>query len=153
VSPRVIRDALQKVWGDGRTVLVTGGSPTGADRVAEMLWRRWGGQVERRTGGWRLHGGVADVCLGFVRDGSGSRVAQLTAHGGVPVFAHNPGHGRGRVEAQQAVTEARDAVDRLYEHRAATQNEARAERRDTAAHDHTGERATGDGDEGRGESW
>lgn len=169
VSPRVIREALRKVWGDGRTVLVTGGSPSGADRVAAMMWRRWGGQVERHGGGWRLHGGVADVCLSFVRDGSGSAIAQLTEHGGIPVVNHNrtqhQPHDRRDDRPGQAVTAARDAVDRLCEQRTATPDSAEAGQRcngasGRAAGDHAEGSARGEddsaggiGDEGWGASW
>lgn len=168
-SPRVIREALRKVWGDGRTVLVTGGSPSGADRVAAMMWRRWGGQVERRGGGWRLHDGVADACLSFVRDGSGSAIAQLTEHGGIPVVTHNSAQHqpRGRRDRRpgQAVSAARDAVNRLYEQRTTTRDSADTDQRcngasGRAAGDHAEGSARGEDDsadglggEGRGASW
>ena len=45
VNAAIIRDALLSVWGDGDVVLVSGTCPRGADRIAEMFWTRWGGQV------------------------------------------------------------------------------------------------------------
>lgn len=45
----VIRDALAAVWGDGARVLVSGGCPRGGTRIAEGIWSRWGGRVERAT--------------------------------------------------------------------------------------------------------
>lgn len=51
-----IRTALVEQWGDGDAVLVSGACPTGADRIAEMFWTRWGGHVERYPADWTRHG-------------------------------------------------------------------------------------------------
>jgi hypothetical protein len=54
-SPWAVRAALTAAWGDGRGVLVTGSRRTGAERMAERLWRSWGGRVEAHPRGWGLH--------------------------------------------------------------------------------------------------
>ena len=54
-SPWAMRAALEQAWGDGRGVLVTGSRPSGAERMAQRLWRAWGGQVEAHPHGWGLH--------------------------------------------------------------------------------------------------
>ncbi|WP_445185132.1 hypothetical protein ACTXG6_43510 [Pseudonocardia sp. Cha107L01] len=54
-SPWAMRGALEQAWGDGRGVLVTGSRPSGAERMAERLWRAWGGRVEAHPRGWGLH--------------------------------------------------------------------------------------------------
>jgi hypothetical protein len=53
----VVHDALSQAWAGGGAVLVTSTRPTVVDRYAELLWRRWGGRVEREAPGWRLHQG------------------------------------------------------------------------------------------------
>jgi len=99
-----IRRALAEQWGDGTAVLVSGGCPRGGDRIAEMIWRGWGGRVERHPADWRAHGrgagfrrngemvaAGADVCLAFIRDGSrgATHTAQLAHEAGIPVQAHD----------------------------------------------------------------
>jgi hypothetical protein len=54
-SPFAVRAALAQAWGDGRGVLVTGSRSSGAERMAERLWRAWGGRVEAHPRGWGLH--------------------------------------------------------------------------------------------------
>ena len=54
-SPYAMRTALTQAWGEGHGVLVTGSHPTGAERMAERLWRSWGGRVEAHPRGWGLH--------------------------------------------------------------------------------------------------
>jgi hypothetical protein len=50
-----MRAALAQAWGDGRGVLVTGARRSGAERMAERLWRAWGGRVEAHPRSWALH--------------------------------------------------------------------------------------------------
>jgi len=97
-----IRRALAEQWGDGTAVLVSGACPRGGDRIAEMIWRGWGGRVERHPADWRAHGrgaglrrngemvaAGADVCLAFIRDGSrgATHTARLAHEAGIPVQA------------------------------------------------------------------
>jgi hypothetical protein len=73
VNAAVIRDALLSVWGDGDAVLVSGACPRGADRIAEMFWTRWGGQVERHPADWATYGRAA-----------GFRATRLAEEAGIP---------------------------------------------------------------------
>lgn len=64
-------------------ILISGGCPSGADAIAERVWRSWGLQVEIHPANWRLGRNAgkirnqemvdlgADVCLAFRRAYSG----------------------------------------------------------------------------------
>lgn len=57
----LIRKVLKAVWiwAPPGTLLVSGGCPRGADRLAESAWRALGGEVERHRPRWDLYGDAA----------------------------------------------------------------------------------------------
>ena len=84
---KVIRDALAQWWNEnGRNpdaVLISGACPTGADAIAESLWRQNGLTVERHPADWNRYGNRAgpirnrqmvhsnpDAVVAFIVDGS-----------------------------------------------------------------------------------
>jgi hypothetical protein len=112
-DPELIRRVLAVEFdANPRTVLVVGGNPRGADRIAENYWRYRGGQVELHKADWKRHtrdcpdwhykqqvcklAGLrrnaymvtlgADRCIAFIRNQSpgATHCADLAAKRGIP---------------------------------------------------------------------
>lgn len=83
-SQDTIRMALEEVRrGHHRPVLLHGDCPTGADAMADQIWREWGLPVQTFPADWKKHGRAAgpirnqemvntgpDVCLAFPKGAS-----------------------------------------------------------------------------------
>lgn len=98
-----VEQALVWAWnqlGDA-PILVSGGCRTGADRIAETLWRGWGLPVEIHEADWAQFGRKAgpirnqqmvdlgaDMCLAFIRNGSrgATGTANLANNAGIPTW-------------------------------------------------------------------
>ncbi|MFD8500133.1 DUF2493 domain-containing protein [Amycolatopsis sp. NPDC059657] len=99
----VIRDVLAEMWRRyPGAVLVTGGCPRGADRLAEDCWAHWGGQVERHPADWNLGRAAgflrnqamvdagADHCVAFIHANSrgATHCAASSRAAGIPTTVH-----------------------------------------------------------------
>jgi hypothetical protein len=86
-EPKVIEQALLKAWrrfiSDGRTVLVSGHCPTGADWIAEQVAGHFNWEIELHPADWHRYGKAAgfrrnaemidlgaDLVLAFIRNDS-----------------------------------------------------------------------------------
>ena len=111
-SPLAVRAALAQAWGDGQAVLVTRPRRGPSDRMAERIWRSWGGQVQAHPHRWDVHHGRHEH-----RDQAGRRLGSndLTVSfrgGGNRLVDHHIAAG----DYAAAVTRAQRSVTELREH-------------------------------------
>lgn len=68
-NPATVRSALAQAWGDGQAMLVCRTHRGPSERLAERIWRSWGGQVQPHPDRWDVHLGRHEY-----RDRSGHRL-------------------------------------------------------------------------------
>jgi hypothetical protein len=100
VIGEALSEAIRLVWHDRGVVIVHGGCPTGADRMAHEWAEVFGVAVERHPANWQLNGKRAgfirnqkmvnlgaDMVLAFIKDGSrgASHTAALAEQAGITV--------------------------------------------------------------------
>jgi hypothetical protein len=112
--------ALANAWGDGQAVLVTRPVRGPSDRMAERIWRSWGGQVQPHPHRWDVHHGHHEH-----RDQAGRRVGSNDLNvsfrgGGTRLVDHHVAAGDYAV----AVDRARRSVAELTDQPATDQTEA-----------------------------
>jgi hypothetical protein len=109
-----VRAALAQAWGDGQAVLVTRPRRGPSDRMAERIWRSWGGQVQAHPRRWDVHHGRHEH-----RDQDGRRLGSNDLNvsfrgGGHRLVDHHIAAGdyaAAVARAQRSVTELREHPD------------------------------------------
>ena len=126
-SPWAIRAALASAWGDGRGVLVTGSRRTGAERMAERVWRAWGGRVEAHPRGWGLHQHRPDHPARPTTGHAAGADIHLTVGRHARAVAHEP--------TGPAVERMRRAVEQLAHHNTGTDTDTDEHSQVSGTHD------------------
>lgn len=98
-----IRNALAHWCEQYPDAVLVHGNARGADRIAAVIWRRWGLPTEAHPANWSQHGRAAGhlrnremvqlgatVCIAFIRNHSpgASGCVALAHQAGIPVHLH-----------------------------------------------------------------